>query len=79
MKRRINKRVLAVKEQILEETAKGYKPYEVGRVLEIDGRTIKDVLEIWKDEEAEKAIKAVEDARKQLELAQAALEEAKTK
>jgi hypothetical protein len=76
MKRSLNKRVLALKDQILAETAKGYKPSEVGRVLGIDGRTIKNALKIWSDEEAE-AIKAVEEARKAFELAQAALKEVK--
>ena len=53
---RLNGRVLHMKEQILEEIAKGYKPSEVARILDFDTRTIKKALALWKIEDAALAL-----------------------
>lgn len=66
---KLNKRILKHKEEILAEIAKGYKPSAVAKVFELDARTIKKALELWKRE----------DALKALEAAKAALETSKQK
>lgn len=73
---RMNKRILKHKEEILTEIAKGYKPSEVGRVFEIDGRTIKHALDVWADENSEyaKAQEEVKEAEQTLKKAQETLE-----
>lgn len=62
MMKKLNKRVLNKKDEILAGIAKGYKPHEVGRVFEIDARTIKRALEIWEVEDAKAKVEAVKSA-----------------
>lgn len=66
---KLNNRILKHKEEILAEIAKGYKPSAVAKVFELDARTIKKALVVWKQE----------DALKALEAAKAALEASKQK
>lgn len=66
---KLNNRVLKHKEEILAEIAKGYKPSAVAKVFELDARTVKKALVVWKQE----------DALKALEAAKAALEDSKQK
>ena len=60
--KKLNNRVLNKKEEILAEIAKGYRPHEVGRIFEIDSRTIKRALEIWELEEANAKVQAIKSA-----------------
>lgn len=66
---KLNNRILKHKEEILAEIAKGYKPSAVAKVFELDARTVKKALVVWKQE----------DALKALEAAKAALEDSKQK
>ncbi|MGE4396078.1 MAG: hypothetical protein AB7D34_01340 [Sulfurimonas sp.] len=59
---KLNNRILKHKEEILSEIAKGYKPSAVAKVFELDTRTIKKALDIWKREEAVKALEAAKAA-----------------
>lgn len=43
----LNHRVTRRKEEILHWTQIGFKPHEIGRILELDSRTVKNALERW--------------------------------
>ena len=59
---RLNNRVIKHKQEILAEIKKGYRPHEVGRIFEIDSRTIKRYLEIWELEDAKAKVEAIKSA-----------------
>lgn len=59
---KLNNRIVKHKEEIRAEIAKGYAPGAVGKVLDIDPRTIKKALKVWEEEDAKEALEAAQAA-----------------